>query len=117
MYRGCALPDLRGTYFYSDFCAAFVRSFTYHNGAVENLHDWTAEIAPGNGQSIDRVVAFAEDGRGELYICDLGGEVFKIVPSSGGGRLLAARRAPRATGRPEGGPYIGIRMVGLPRPP
>lgn len=80
VYRGCALPDLRGTYFYSDFCAAFVRSFTYHNGAVENLHDWTAEIAPGNGQSIDRVVAFAEDGRGELYICDLGGEVFKIVP-------------------------------------
>jgi cysteine-rich repeat protein len=81
VYRGCALPDLRGTYFYSDFCAAFVRSFVYRNGAAEDQHDWTSEIAPGDGLTIDRVTAFGEDARGELYLCDHGGEVFKIVPA------------------------------------
>ena len=27
VYRGCRMPDLRGTYFYADFCAANIESF------------------------------------------------------------------------------------------
>jgi cysteine-rich repeat protein len=81
VYRGCALPDLRGTYFYGDFCSAFVRSFSYQNGIVGDERDWTAELTPGGGPTIDRIAGFGEDARGELYICDLGGEVFKIVPA------------------------------------
>jgi hypothetical protein len=81
VYRGCALPDLRGTYFYADYCSEFVRSFVYRNSAAEDQHDWTDQLAPAGGMTIDRIVAFAEDGRGELYICDIGGEVFKIVPA------------------------------------
>src|SRR5207253_2882455 len=27
VYRGCRMPDLRGRYFYSDFCSGFIRSF------------------------------------------------------------------------------------------
>ena len=81
VYRGCALPDLHGTYFYGDYCSEFMRSFVYRNGAVEDQHDWTAEIDARRRQTIDRIVAFGEDGRGELYVCDLGGEIFKIVPA------------------------------------
>jgi hypothetical protein len=58
-----------------------VRSFTYQNGVVGNQIDWTAQLTPAGGQTIDRIAGFGEDARGELYICDLGGEVFKIVPA------------------------------------
>jgi cysteine-rich repeat protein len=81
VYRGCMMPDLRGTYFYGDFCAAFIRTFQIVNGTPTNLQDRTADLASG-GSVINSLSSFGEDARGELYICDLGGEVFKIVPGS-----------------------------------
>ncbi|MBI3784155.1 MAG: PQQ-dependent sugar dehydrogenase [Deltaproteobacteria bacterium] len=79
VYRGCKMPDLRGTYFYGDYCSAFVRSFTISGGAVTNPQDRTAELASG-GAAIGSISSFGEDARGELYVVDLGGSVFKIVP-------------------------------------
>ena len=32
VYRGCTLPDLRGRYFFSDYCQPFVRSFVLQGG-------------------------------------------------------------------------------------
>ncbi len=80
VYRGCALPDLRGTYFYGDYGTAFIRSFVLAEGRASAQHDWTAEVAPGGGLSIREISSFGEDARGELYVVDLGGEVFKLVP-------------------------------------
>lgn len=80
VYRGCAMPDLHGTYFYSDYCTAFIRTFEISGGAATNEQDRTADVAPGGGLSIDSVVSFGEDARGEMYIADQGGEIFKIVP-------------------------------------
>ena len=39
VYRGTAIPDLAGTYFYSDYCGGWVRSFRYvgwrgHGGGI-----------------------------------------------------------------------------------
>jgi glucose/arabinose dehydrogenase len=82
VYRGCALPDLRGAYFFSDFCTGFLRSFRFVDGAVTELTDWTAALAPGGGRTIDHVTSFGEDARGELYIAELEGEVYKIVPAN-----------------------------------
>jgi glucose/arabinose dehydrogenase len=88
VYRGCSLPDLRGTYFYSDYCSAFLRTFEIVGGVAQNHQDRTAEVAPGMGLSIDSVTSFGEDARGELYLVEPGGcpgttgEVFKIVPGS-----------------------------------
>jgi cysteine-rich repeat protein len=81
VYRGCALPDLRGAYFYGDFCTGLLRSFVYLDGTVTDERDWTDALAPADGTTIDRIAGFGQDGRGELYVCDLGGEVFKIVPA------------------------------------
>jgi glucose/arabinose dehydrogenase len=81
VYRGCKMPDLRGTYFYGDFCSAFVRSFRVVGGSAVDHQDRTAELE-SSGVSIDQIASFGEDARGELYIADLGGEVFKIVPAS-----------------------------------
>ncbi len=80
VYRGCALPDLRGQYFFSDYCTPFIRTFAYENGIVTGLEDRTKALAPGGGLTIDSVVSFGEDARGELYIVDYGGELYRIVP-------------------------------------
>jgi len=80
VYRGCRMPNLRGTYFYADFCAAFIRSLRMVSGAVTDVRDRAAELAPGGGLAIDLVTSFGEDARGEIYILDRGGEAFKIVP-------------------------------------
>ena len=82
VYRGCALPDLQGRYFYGDFCSAAVRSFTMAGGVAGGDLDHTAALAPGGGLTIDSISAFGEDARGELYIVDQGGEVFQIVAST-----------------------------------
>ena len=82
VYRGCALPDLRGEYLFADYCTPFIESFHLVDGVVTGLHDRTTELAPGNGQRIDQVSTFGEDARGEIYIADyLDGELYKIVPA------------------------------------
>jgi len=81
VYRGCALPDLRGQYLFGDYCTAFLQTFTLVDGVVTGLQDRTAALAPGGGRSIASVSSFGEDARGELYIADYDGEVYEIVPA------------------------------------
>jgi glucose/arabinose dehydrogenase len=82
VYRGCAMPELQGTYFFADFCAATIWSFKWDGVNKTDFLNRTAELAPGGGLSIASITSFGEDGFGELYICDQGGEIFKIVPDS-----------------------------------
>jgi hypothetical protein len=74
VYRGTAIPGLRGTYFYADFCAGFVRSFRLVNGAATQGSDWAA-LRPGAN-----ITSFGEDGSGELYIMTSGGALYRVVP-------------------------------------
>src|SRR6185436_6993059 len=71
VYRGCALPDLLGTYFYSDFCSSFVRTFAGVSGGVaQNQVDRTTDVDPGG--DLNGVSGFGEDARGEVYIVSHG---------------------------------------------
>ena len=79
VYRGCAIPELRGTYFFGDYCTSAIWSLRYVNGAVTQFTTRTAELAPGGGLAINNISHFGEDARGEIYVVDLGGEIFKIV--------------------------------------
>jgi len=81
VYRGCALPDLHGQYFFSDYCTGFLETFALVDGAVTDEQDRTTALAPGGGRQINSVVSFGEDARGELYIADYDGEVYKVVPA------------------------------------
>ena len=45
-YRGALMPDLVGTYFYGDFCTAFIRSFQVENGQAVEARDWTQMLNP-----------------------------------------------------------------------
>jgi glucose/arabinose dehydrogenase len=81
VYRGCAIPDLRGTYFYADWCSNQIWSFRFVGGAVSEFQDRTAELAP-SGSAITNIASFGEDAAGEVYVVeqDSTGEIFKIVP-------------------------------------
>jgi hypothetical protein len=86
VYRGCAMPDLHGTYFYSDYCSAFVRTFELSGGMATNLQDRTADVDPAGADTITNVTSFGEDARGEIYLTEQGacasptGTLYKLVP-------------------------------------
>jgi glucose/arabinose dehydrogenase len=80
VYRGCAVPDLRGQYFFGDYCGKQIYTGRFQSGLLVAFRDRTADLAPGGGLTIGNITSFGEDARGELYITDQGGQVFKIVP-------------------------------------
>ncbi len=71
VYRGAALPELAGQYFYGDFCAGFVRSWDRTSGRT---FDWTGQLGRVGGLS-----SFGVDGAGELYVTSLEGGVWRLV--------------------------------------
>lgn len=73
VYRGSAIPEIQGLYFYSDYCQGWVRSFRLVNSAATDQRQWPT-LAPGGG-----VPSFGEDASGELYVLDAGGAVYRIV--------------------------------------
>lgn len=73
VYRGSALPQIRGTYFYGDYCAGWVKSFVYRNGTATNQKNWES-LRPGGN-----ITSFGEDGEGELYILTSQGGVYRII--------------------------------------
>lgn len=83
VYRGTAVCDLRGTYFFADYCAASIWTFRYEGGTVTDFRDRTEELDPNGPATINSITSFGEDARGELYVCDLGGEVYRIVAAAG----------------------------------
>jgi glucose/arabinose dehydrogenase len=73
VYRGSAIPGIRGHYFYSDYCAGFLRSFRYENGAPADEKDW--------GLPMSFVTSFGVDFAGELYVIS-GTSILKIAPAT-----------------------------------
>ena len=73
------MPDLQGTYFYTDFFSAFVRTFEFVGGVPQNQTDRTADVEDG-GVSLAGVASFGEDARGELYMAKSNGQIVKLVP-------------------------------------
>jgi hypothetical protein len=73
VYRGTAIPEIQGQYFFGDFCSGFVRSFRYGAGGFADLKDW-ADL--GN---LGSITSFGVDSAGELYIVTIEGQVLKVV--------------------------------------
>ena len=75
VYRGSAIPDLQGTYFFGDYCSGTIWSFRYDGNDTSEFQDRSAEL----GVSVS-ISSFGEDAQGELYIAGLNnGTVYKIV--------------------------------------
>ena len=73
------MPDLRGTYFYGDYCEGKVFSFEVSGGSATNLQEWTSDLGPAGVLAFD-LSSFGSDGQGEIYICDRDGQIRKILP-------------------------------------
>ncbi len=76
VYRGAAIPPLRGTYFYGDYCQGWVRSFRLSGTGVTLPTDW-ASLRPGG-----QITSFGEDAQGEIYIVIQSGKVLRIVAAA-----------------------------------
>jgi len=89
VYRGTAIPALRGTYFYADNDSApentWVRSLRFSNGTISEHVLRTDELNLGIApDELDGIASFGEDANGEIYICDHPTKIFRIIPASGG---------------------------------
>lgn len=71
VYRGSALPLLRGHYFYGDYCAGSIRSFRLENGEATDEATWDVG-------SIGQIMSFGVDASGELYVLTEQGTVFRF---------------------------------------
>jgi len=83
VYRGCAIPDLQGSYWFTDFCNDDIFTFEVVDGMMTNLTERTAELDPPGFDAINDVVSFGEDNDGEIYIVENGGQIWKIVAEDG----------------------------------
>jgi glucose/arabinose dehydrogenase len=72
VYRGAAIPEVQGHYFYSDYCSGWLRSFRFSGGAAVDQRDWALP-------SIGNVLSFGVDAPGELYMLSGNGRVYRVV--------------------------------------
>ena len=70
VYRGSDIPEIRGHYFYSDYCTGFLKSFRYSNGTAVDQKDW--------GLTNSSVTSFGVDFAGELYMIS-NGSILKLA--------------------------------------
>jgi glucose/arabinose dehydrogenase len=68
VYRGDAIPDLRGAYLYGDYCLGWVRAVPATGGSPRDL-----DI------NVPSLTSFGADQRGELFALSGQGQVFRIV--------------------------------------
>jgi len=72
VYRGSAVPDARGRYFYGDYCSGIIWSLR-----VVNRRSTDHRREPFR---IEGLSSFGQDAAGELYATSLNGGVYHLVP-------------------------------------
>jgi glucose/arabinose dehydrogenase len=74
VYRGSAIPELQGVYFYADWCQGWIRSFVWDGQRATEEKDWTEELAsPG------QINAFGLDGAHEILVVTHGGDIHRLI--------------------------------------
>ncbi len=73
VYRGSAIPALKGWYVYGDYCSGEVWAVS---AGASSPATPVRLLGTGSGRLIS---GFGEDASGRLYLCDLNGAVYRIV--------------------------------------
>ena len=71
VYRGSAIPELRGSYLYGDLCDNHVRALRLEGDRIVEQKDFGALVPEG-------LAGFGEDAEGELYLLSLPQGLFKL---------------------------------------
>jgi hypothetical protein len=79
VYRGEEIPEIDGTYFYSDWVSKWIRGFEFVDGEATEDKDWTQDL----GGEVGSVTSFGLDGHGELYVLTYEGGVYKFTAVRG----------------------------------
>ena len=75
VYRGAAIPELDGHYFYADWCFGWIKSLRYDGTSAVDRKDWSTQLPA------EMVSAFGHDAKGELLVIDYeAGSVSRVVP-------------------------------------
>ena len=77
VYRGEG-EALQGQYFFADFVQNKIFTLRF-NGSSWVATERTSQIVPDVGM-VNSPSSFGEDARGNLYLVDFGGEIFKLAP-------------------------------------
>ncbi len=81
VYRGVAYASMYGRYFFADYVTEDVWSFVKSGPGIIDFQDHTSALNP----SSQGIVAFGEDGEGDIYTVELSGTIARITdPASGG---------------------------------
>ena len=85
VYRGDAIPELTGHYFYADYIGGWIRTLTYDNGQITKYPKYHHWPQPDNNLTTTRsyepiIHSFGMDGHGELYVLT-DRSIHKIVPA------------------------------------
>jgi glucose/arabinose dehydrogenase len=71
VYRGKAVPGLRGRYLYGDYCSGTVWSLRVENGETTDVRRERI--------SVPQLTSFGEDADGELYVVSQAGAVYRLA--------------------------------------
>jgi glucose/arabinose dehydrogenase len=83
VYRGKALPVLEGRYFYADYCTGLLRSFVWSAESPTTIREhWDWKPTWDRKGQLQQISSFGVDHDGELYIVELTGVIYKLVPKS-----------------------------------
>ena len=77
VYRGQQLPDWQGVYLFGDYCSGNVWGLLRSPDG-----SWQQEMLY---QNVGRISSFGEDEAGEIYLTDLGGNLFQLVRNDAAG--------------------------------
>src|SRR5262245_25395989 len=75
VYRGRAIPALRGVYLYADFCTGLIGALRMADGQLSEGLDATTSLNP---DGIKDITSFGTDSNGELYLVTLGGSLYRL---------------------------------------
>lgn len=76
VYRGRAMAALAGHYFFSDYCAGYLKSLLRAADGSVTVTSWPVAQVGG-------VVSFGRDADGELYLIAASGKIYRIGPATG----------------------------------
>jgi hypothetical protein len=72
VYRGSAIPSLRGAYVFGDLFNPSVRALVPARRRFRHI-----EL----GVRVDNLVSFGQDQAGELYLLSIAGPVYRLTPA------------------------------------
>jgi len=78
-YRG-PIKELTGKYFFADFSNGRIWSLIPSVGSFDELTFWSDSLTTDEGK-VGNVSSFGEDAKGNLYVVDFDGDIFKFVSS------------------------------------